>query len=163
MIPAFGNWDSCDEFQITRYFESARQAGLLRDQSFRKPATGTVNGDLFKLDVVPPSPLHYYYCRKPRKGVVERKHHHQHIEIQNKNQHQRRRQCHYHQNRHHHRNPNEQQYQTKSRNKGVAGEVSKAIDEDLYKIPPELLYQKPKTKTVLANLWKKCMSLDCVP
>ncbi|KAJ6291956.1 hypothetical protein OIU76_023949 [Salix suchowensis] len=29
-IPAFGNWDQANELPITQYFESARQAGLIR-------------------------------------------------------------------------------------------------------------------------------------
>lgn len=29
-IPSFGNWNYGDEMPITQYFESARQAGLLR-------------------------------------------------------------------------------------------------------------------------------------
>ncbi|KAK8923810.1 hypothetical protein KSP39_PZI019338 [Platanthera zijinensis] len=36
-----------------------------------------------------------------------------------------------------------------------------AVDEDLYKIPPELLYQKPKTKRMLKNLISGCMGLNC--
>lgn len=29
-IPAFGDWDNANQLPITQYFESARQAGLLR-------------------------------------------------------------------------------------------------------------------------------------
>ncbi|KAG6490928.1 uncharacterized protein LOC122006870 isoform X1 [Zingiber officinale] len=38
----------------------------------------------------------------------------------------------------------------------------KAVDEDLYKIPPELLYKKPKRKRVLRSLWSGCMGLHCI-
>ncbi|XP_008800983.2 uncharacterized protein LOC103715205 [Phoenix dactylifera] len=37
-----------------------------------------------------------------------------------------------------------------------------AVDEDLYKIPPELLYQAPKKKKLLWNLWARCLGLNCV-
>ncbi|XP_064966843.1 uncharacterized protein LOC103988279 isoform X2 [Musa acuminata AAA Group] len=39
----------------------------------------------------------------------------------------------------------------------------KAVDEDLYKIPPELLHhQKPKRARMFKNLWSGCMGLDSV-
>ncbi|KAJ8476895.1 hypothetical protein OPV22_020622 [Ensete ventricosum] len=38
----------------------------------------------------------------------------------------------------------------------------KAVDEDLYKIPPELLYQKPKRKRSLRKLWSGCMGINSV-
>ncbi|XP_073014088.1 uncharacterized protein [Typha latifolia] len=40
--------------------------------------------------------------------------------------------------------------------------VPKAVDEDLYKIPPELLYQKPKTKRLLRKLWSGCLGINCI-
>nr|KJB82497.1 hypothetical protein B456_013G198900 [Gossypium raimondii] len=37
-IPAFGDWDHANEFPITQYFESAREAGLIRfNSSSAKP------------------------------------------------------------------------------------------------------------------------------
>nr|CAD1820297.1 unnamed protein product [Ananas comosus var. bracteatus] len=38
----------------------------------------------------------------------------------------------------------------------------KAVDEDLYKIPPEFLYEKPRRKKLLRNLWSGCLGLNCV-
>ncbi|XP_065046116.1 uncharacterized protein LOC135677674 [Musa acuminata AAA Group] len=39
----------------------------------------------------------------------------------------------------------------------------KAVDEDLYKIPPELLHhKKPKRARMFKNLWSGCMGLDSV-
>ncbi|ONK56780.1 uncharacterized protein A4U43_C10F12850 [Asparagus officinalis] len=38
----------------------------------------------------------------------------------------------------------------------------KAVDEDLYKIPPELLYQLPKRKRMLGNFLSGCLRLDCI-
>ncbi|WOL01406.1 hypothetical protein Cni_G10122 [Canna indica] len=40
--------------------------------------------------------------------------------------------------------------------------AGKAVDEDLYKIPPELLSQKPKRKRLLRGLWSGCLGIDCV-
>ncbi|KAH7690479.1 Biotin carboxylase protein [Dioscorea alata] len=40
----------------------------------------------------------------------------------------------------------------------------KAVDEDLYKIPPELLYKKqPKTKKIGRSFWFGCLGISCVP
>ncbi|KAH0464489.1 hypothetical protein IEQ34_007275 [Dendrobium chrysotoxum] len=59
------------------------------------------------------------------------------------------------------------------RKKGNAGDFAigapsssgapKAVDEDLYKIPQELLYQKPKRKRLLKNLLSGCLGLSCIP
>ncbi|XP_064966767.1 uncharacterized protein LOC135613658 isoform X2 [Musa acuminata AAA Group] len=38
----------------------------------------------------------------------------------------------------------------------------KAVDEDLYKIPPELLCRKPKRKKLLRSLWSGCLGLNCI-
>ncbi|XP_074586742.1 uncharacterized protein LOC141842435 [Curcuma longa] len=38
----------------------------------------------------------------------------------------------------------------------------KAVDEDLYKIPPELLCRKPKRWTQNWSLWRPCLGLNCV-
>ncbi|CAL9079363.1 unnamed protein product [Musa textilis] len=41
------------------------------------------------------------------------------------------------------------------------GRAPKAVDEDLYKIPPELLHQKPERKMLLRSLVSGCMGLNC--
>ncbi|XP_042408673.1 uncharacterized protein LOC121998023 isoform X1 [Zingiber officinale] len=38
----------------------------------------------------------------------------------------------------------------------------KAVDEDLYKIPPELICRKPKRWTQNWRLWPPCLGLSCV-
>ncbi|XP_073003893.1 uncharacterized protein [Typha latifolia] len=47
----------------------------------------------------------------------------------------------------------------------------KRVDEDLYKVPPELLYQMPKRTTsvlvpkkkkLLWNFWTGCLGLNCI-
>ncbi|KAK8948824.1 hypothetical protein KSP39_PZI005389 [Platanthera zijinensis] len=142
-IPEFGNWDYCDEMPITQYFETARQAGLVRC-GFFEPAC---EEDLFKVPVAVPVKSVYRdgsYHRKARRpsnssGGEE----------------------------------NTYSKERKQRKQGkMAGDVPlpprkpkkapKAVDEDLYKIPPELLYQKPKRKRPLSNLLSGCLGLNCV-
>ncbi|XP_010910348.1 uncharacterized protein [Elaeis guineensis] len=133
-IPAFGNWDYCDELPITQYFESARQAGLIRGHYFAE------DGDLFKVPVpVKPTQHHYHHHHKKlRKGAGETL-----------------------------RNGKEQQ-RKQGRVYDVGGQsprkprAPKAVDEDLYKIPPELLYQKPRRNRMLRSLWSGCLGLDCI-
>ncbi|CAL9138778.1 unnamed protein product [Musa acuminata var. zebrina] len=130
-IPAFGNWDYDDELPITQYFESAAQAGLIRDQC--------LSGDdkLCKPEAAPVKPVGYHSEVKKGGGKGEK---------------QRRKQ---------------------ERGCGVTpqdisqrrpGRAPKAVDEDLYKIPPELLYQKPKRvqKRFLRSPWPACLGLSCV-
>ncbi|XP_078156268.1 uncharacterized protein LOC144552044 isoform X1 [Carex rostrata] len=38
----------------------------------------------------------------------------------------------------------------------------KAVDEDLYKIPPEFLPQKPKLKRLIGSMWTWCMCISCI-
>ncbi|XP_020099513.1 uncharacterized protein LOC109717951 isoform X2 [Ananas comosus] len=38
----------------------------------------------------------------------------------------------------------------------------KCVDEDLYKISPELLYKIPKKKRLLRNFWTACLGLNCI-
>ncbi|XP_019178584.1 PREDICTED: uncharacterized protein LOC109173747 [Ipomoea nil] len=55
-VPAFGSWDCDDGFPIpfTQCFESARQAGLLR-YSYSEDRDLYVAGDLYENDVVTPA------------------------------------------------------------------------------------------------------------
>lgn len=143
-IPEFGNWDFGDEMPITQYFESARQAGLVRADFFG----AACEEDLFKVPVaVPVKPsyqdgLHHRKSRKKSNSSVgEEKPHSK---------------------------------EQKGRKQGTASGVvaggptrrfkaaPKAVDEDLYKIPPELLYQKPKRKKLLRNLLSGCLGLNCI-
>ncbi|KAL5061229.1 hypothetical protein RYX36_032833 [Vicia faba] len=51
-IPAFGNWDFANELPITQYFENARQAGLIRYSSSSGDSDHYVAGeqDLYAVD-----------------------------------------------------------------------------------------------------------------
>ncbi|XP_073007655.1 uncharacterized protein [Typha latifolia] len=69
---------------------------------------------------------------------------------------------------HHHRKARkggrEREYSTRKeqQRKQERPREPKAVDEDLYKIPPELLYQKPKRKRLLRDLWAGCLGINCV-
>ncbi|CAK8544861.1 unnamed protein product [Lathyrus sativus] len=52
-IPAFGNWDFANELPITQYFENARQAGLIRYSSSSGDTDPYLHGgdqDLYGVD-----------------------------------------------------------------------------------------------------------------
>ncbi|CAK9137741.1 unnamed protein product [Ilex paraguariensis] len=48
-IPAFGDWDTTNDLPITRYFECARQAFLIR---YSGSALGGATNDLYVVDFV---------------------------------------------------------------------------------------------------------------
>ncbi|KAG0462627.1 hypothetical protein HPP92_021103 [Vanilla planifolia] len=131
-IPAFGNWEYCDEMPITQYFESARQAGLCR-ASFGNGG----EDDLLKVPVAMPLKSGHH-CRKQGRKKSRRR--------------------------------AEERQQTKQGiiSKEVVGQpgrpntfAPRAVDEDLYKIPPEFLRQKPKKKTLLRKLFSGCLCINC--
>ncbi|KAJ8464288.1 hypothetical protein OPV22_026840 [Ensete ventricosum] len=130
-IPAFGNWDYSDELPITQYFESAAQAGLIRDQcssgddKLSKPAAAPVK----------PVGCHNEVKKGGGKGEKLRRKQERECGVTPQDNSQRR-----------------------------PGRAPKAVDEDLYKIPPELLYQKPKKvqKRFLRSPWPACLGLSCV-
>ncbi|CAL5194957.1 unnamed protein product [Lathyrus oleraceus] len=56
-IPAFGNWDIANELPITQYFENARQAGLIRYSSSSGETDSYLRADehdLYALDLRKP-------------------------------------------------------------------------------------------------------------
>uniref|UniRef100_A0A1D1Y9D2 RPM1-interacting protein 4 n=1 Tax=Anthurium amnicola TaxID=1678845 RepID=A0A1D1Y9D2_9ARAE len=172
-IPSFGNWDYCEEVPITQYFESASQAGLLRGGGGL--GGGSVSGghlyhpplphyyyygqdveeDLFKVPAPPPVVV-TAYPRKVRKGAT--------VEKQLKQQRKQ-------------RQVREEQTPQQPKKQGRVCDCDvttrqptrrprapKAVDEDLYKIPPELLYQKPRRKkTLMSEFLSRCLGLNCIP
>ncbi|KAI3802001.1 hypothetical protein L1987_30122 [Smallanthus sonchifolius] len=117
-IPAFGSWDCNDDLPFTQCFESARQAGLIRYSGERDLY---VAGDLYENNTVTPAiivaPRGRGYPKKTKKDVwVE--------------------------------------YGCNAKELPSPVSVAtqpqpvkpKAVDEDLYKISPELLRAKPRRK-----------------
>ncbi|KAK8589662.1 hypothetical protein V6N13_088489 [Hibiscus sabdariffa] len=155
-IPAFGNWDYANDLPITQYFESARQAGLIRFSS----SSGESN------PYIPPHDLYEVDSRKhsrdlaPRKAsrvrenggahvkeqkkgwrvrdVTEpaRKYPHHHVSMSNNNY-----------NNSTTRTVKQLKYDDVAPNpKRVPVRPPKPVDEDLYKIPPELLHSSKRKK-----------------
>ncbi|KAL6659752.1 hypothetical protein ACP70R_002581 [Stipagrostis hirtigluma subsp. patula] len=40
--------------------------------------------------------------------------------------------------------------------------VVKAVDEDLYQIPPDMLCNKPRKRVTSKSLWMGCLGLSCI-
>ncbi|CAM8931244.1 unnamed protein product [Rhodiola kirilowii] len=132
-IPAFGNWDYANDLPITQYFESARQAGLLRytysDDSaeFKKPPhTATRPKQKWQ---------------NPRVATTDQtRHRNKSGELSA-------------------RKTKEQNDCVYKRKVKIVNILAKPVDEDLYKIPPELL-RTSKTKKML-DLLKRCLTPSC--
>ncbi|KAG6476997.1 uncharacterized protein LOC122022506 [Zingiber officinale] len=133
-VPAFGYWDYCDELPVTHYFEL--QAGLIR---------GHYYGD-HEHEGVFSAPTHtapaYQHHHRKAKKVGNATGDHKPYAKEQKGKQVR-------------VVADLKQQATPRRSR-----ASKAVDEDLYKIPPELLCQKPKRKRSLKNLWSGCMGLN---
>ncbi|XP_037460378.1 uncharacterized protein LOC119331317 [Triticum dicoccoides] len=132
-IPAFGLWNYCSDLPITQYFDLAMQARLLK----RHRRCCDAGGGLV-LFGASPSP------RKPPQIKVIR------------------------------REVGEKQSDGGELGGGVTGRAAAAgatkrvaatgaVDEDLYKVPRPLAYQKPrKMRKVVWSLWIGCLGLDCI-
>ncbi|KAF3334331.1 hypothetical protein FCM35_KLT20935 [Carex littledalei] len=57
---------------------------------------------------------------------------------------------------------NVQVKQQMKKQRRMSGGAVKPVDEDLYKIPPELLHEKSKKKRMVRSLWSGCMRVSCV-
>ncbi|KAF5179357.1 ubiquitin hydrolase [Thalictrum thalictroides] len=134
-IPAFGNWDYEDGLPITQYFESARQAGLIR-YSYAEE-------DLYSYSTAPA-----YFDQNHDKDlylkptnttidVVQRRKKRQ-VRVYDVEQ-----------------TARQQQQQS------ATLRVPKAVDEDLYKIPPELLYKTYPKKKKRFGFFSKCLVPSC--
>ncbi|KAL6146880.1 hypothetical protein ACLB2K_057557 [Fragaria x ananassa] len=159
-IPAFGDWDYANELPITQYFECARQAGLIRFSSSSGESdvpAAYLHADLYAVDVkkMKKKPSRVVVAPNSRKtttrGREKRCTHNPHVKEQKKQQHQAKvhdevtepSKLHY------------QQYHTRSNDAVLRPRrPPKPVDEDLYKIPPELLHSTKRvcTKTSILNL-----------
>lgn len=166
-IPAFGNWDYANDMPITQYFECARQAGLLRyssssgesDPYVRGTTTATV-GDLYAVDdhhhhhrhLYKPSRYHAAVAvappRKTKRGSnVKEVQKRQVKKVCDVTEPPRKQQS-LHQNFNNNNNVNKKKLHPQHdvvTATTIRARPPKAVDEDLYKIPPELLHS-PKRK-----------------
>ncbi|KAK3129809.1 hypothetical protein QOZ80_6BG0485010 [Eleusine coracana subsp. coracana] len=148
-IPAFGWWNYCHDLSITQYFDSAMQAKHMkrwnpRGNGGEKGIAGGEQLDLFRS---------YSFQRKPPQIKVIRRQvdkHNNDSEL-----------------------PHDGGVQAEvgasfSSRKEVEAcalkrkVVSRAVDEDLYKVP-QPLYKKPKKmRKVVWSMWIGCLGLDCI-
>ncbi|XP_031252189.1 uncharacterized protein LOC116110100 [Pistacia vera] len=133
-VPAFGSWDWNNDLPFTQCFESAREAGLLR-YSYSEDRDLYVAGDLYQNDVVTPAMIVV-----PRRRTKVRDSHAKDEKKQNWTV----------------SDVIEPPSPTP-----MANVTPKPVDEDLYKISPELLYAKTKKKGVL-GFFSSCLLPTCV-
>ncbi|GAA0145920.1 hypothetical protein LIER_36221 [Lithospermum erythrorhizon] len=175
-IPAFGNWDSSNDMPITQYFESARQAGLVRYSASsgvdcnKCPNNNKLNnnrnyghevhyggGDLYAAVMplsrgfyvpAPPHPkvkaMNRRHQKVERKRMVMKVRDVRDIENQYKNQQLKPKKA-----------KSRQQFPNKDKNSQNIAEhveelrlatiIVKPVDEDLYKIPPDLIHKSERT------------------
>ncbi|XVF32075.1 hypothetical protein REPUB_Repub17cG0050600 [Reevesia pubescens] len=135
-VPAFGSWDWNNDLPFTQCFESARQAGLLR-YSYSEDRDLYVAGDLYENDVVTPAMIVV-----PRRRTKVRESHA--------------------------KEGKKQSWEVCSDVKEppsptpMGRPTPKPVDEDLYKISPELLFAKPKKKRGLSFFSSCCLVPTCV-
>ncbi|XP_022719988.1 uncharacterized protein LOC111277832 isoform X2 [Durio zibethinus] len=154
-IPAFGDWDYANDLPITQYFECARQAGLIRFSSSSGESNPyNIPGDLYTVDLR----KHSRNLAPARKVSRVREKKEPHVKEQKKAG----RVCdvtepprkYQHQHPHHvpissinNNSTSSQQLKTKvGPPKRLPVRHPKPVDEDLYKIPPELLRSSKRKK-----------------
>ncbi|CAA6659842.1 unnamed protein product [Spirodela intermedia] len=131
-IPSFGNWEYCDDSPITQYFESASQGGCSAEDAAMPEDTST---ELIWTTLEK-------QLRQLKQAVREDG------------------------------SPPPQPRRTRQAKVfdcelAAAQEsirqhrAAKAVDEDLYKIPPELLYRKQR-KPVVCDFLSRCLGLNCI-
>ncbi|GKV13577.1 hypothetical protein SLEP1_g24572 [Rubroshorea leprosula] len=145
-IPAFGDWENANQLPITQYFESARQAGLLRYSSSSGDSHPyTVREDFYAVDTKKYS--RNLAADPPRKASRARNRRGPQIKEQKRQGKvcdcdvtaPPRKQA--------HAKRNTQQIQNDvDAPRRLGPRPPKAVDEDLYKIPPELLNSSKRKK-----------------
>ncbi|XP_059439383.1 uncharacterized protein LOC132171979 [Corylus avellana] len=151
-IPAFGDWDYANELPITQYFECARQAGLIRySSSSGDSGDPYVRGDLYAVDLKKP-PRTVPPPRKTR-GREKRGGGGPHV----KEQKRRGKVCDVTEPP---RKPSRQHYDAvPPPMPAMPPRPPKPVDEDLYKIPPDLLYTSKRKK--MLGFFSRCLVPAC--
>ncbi|XP_030539976.1 methyl-CpG-binding protein 2-like isoform X2 [Rhodamnia argentea] len=161
-IPAFGDWDHANELPITQYFECARQPGLLRfSSSSGESDRARKSGDLYAVAAADEHKFSRSMAphrkartrekrnvqlkeqRKTGRVVCEMKEppRKQHLLSQS--------QLNAHSHHHHHLELPMKLKPSKP----------KAVDEDLYKIPPHLLHTTKRKKVL--GFFSRCLVPAC--
>ncbi|KAF5735262.1 hypothetical protein HS088_TW15G00763 [Tripterygium wilfordii] len=136
-IPAFGDWDYTNQMPITQYFECARQAGLFRYSSSSGECDHQCmnNGDLYALDFKKKTSRDLGPPRKTKgreRNVKEQRKQGKVCDVTELPRKQS------HQHRKMNSNYKKSSVQVINHPRSSA-RPPKPVDEDLYKIPPELL------------------------
>ncbi|KMT13857.1 hypothetical protein BVRB_4g077000 [Beta vulgaris subsp. vulgaris] len=160
-IPAFGNWEYVNDLPITQYFECARQAGLIRYSSSSGECCdnhhnhnhnqSAATPDLYTVDFIKPR-TKQGKGREKRTGGT-------HVKEGNRKQAGKvfdvtvtelpRSQT-------GNVKKKQQQYQYDAGSGAQPRKAPKAVDEDLYKIPPELLKRKKRL-----GFFSRCLVPPC--
>ncbi|KAK7337984.1 hypothetical protein VNO77_18578 [Canavalia gladiata] len=152
-IPAFGNWDYANDLPITQYFETARQAGLVRYSS----SSGESDRDLYALPFHKPQPTRNISTSSAlkkgcRNGMVKEK------ENMKMNLRKQGKVCDVTEQG---RKPVRKHLHDAVPRSPPHRRAPKPVDEDLYKIPPELL-RTTKRKKMLGFISKCLVPAACV-
>ncbi|XP_021907377.1 uncharacterized protein LOC110821744 [Carica papaya] len=138
-VPAFGSWDWNNDMPFTQCFESARQAAGLLRYSYSQDRDLYVAGDLYENDVVTPAMI----VLPRRRGKAR-----QYDGKEGKKQ----RGC---------TSPPPPPLPPPPPPAMMQRPTPKPVDEDLYKISPELLYAKTKKKRGF-GFFSSCLLPTCV-
>ncbi|KAF0904626.1 hypothetical protein E2562_035925 [Oryza meyeriana var. granulata] len=137
-IPAFGVWNYCNDLPITQCFDLAIQARLTRRANRRRGGDSSSERRLVvPFDASPPATCKLDHIKVIRREVAEKQYW----------------------------NDVEQMMQGRAVGAYATKRklATKAVDEDLYKVPQPLVYQKPrKERKVVWSLWIGCLGLDCM-
>ncbi|XP_021762817.1 uncharacterized protein LOC110727560 isoform X1 [Chenopodium quinoa] len=155
-VPAFGGWDyEEDDLPYTQCFESARQAGFARfaaaysDSADVEDRDLYVAGDLYQNDILTPAVI-VVPRRRQRKGGYSNNKNVKGVKKQEKEE---------------YNWGGYSSYDIKEPPSPIISppkptKKSKAVDEDLYKIPPEFLHVKPRKKKGF-GLFSSCLQPAC--
>lgn len=164
-IPAFGDWDHANELPITRYFECARQAGLLRfSSSSGESDRARRSGDLYAVAAAAAGDGHKFSrSMAPHKKLRTRETRNVQLKEQRKtgrviceiNEPPRKQRL-MPQSQHsaHHLHHRHLELPMK-----LKPSKSRAVDEDLYKIPPHLLHTTKRKKVL--GFFSRCLVPAC--
>ncbi|KAG0529905.1 hypothetical protein BDA96_05G137700 [Sorghum bicolor] len=153
-IPAFGEWNyayvGAGDWPVTQYFDSAMQAGRLvmaiPPPSPPKPAANKWRESSGTLELEDEDEDE---DEKQRQQHVVAVGHGGAVKKQGKQQQQQ-------------QSPVAHAYSKACRRVGAAAAVVKAMDQDLYHIPPDMLCHEPRKRVTRRSLWMGCLGLDCV-
>ncbi|XP_042039740.1 uncharacterized protein LOC121785392 isoform X2 [Salvia splendens] len=163
-IPAFGDWENASEMPITQYFECARQAGLLRCS-----CSGDCGGAYGANAAYWGGGVNSYEKHLPRRvhAVPERKTRGVHKGYPQSDEQMRKVKVRDLMNQPRLNQKVPHKHHPKQSNTTISGNLvqhrssvsAKPVDEDLYKIPPELLENSKRKK--MLGFFSKCMVPPC--